>query len=308
MARESGEDLERAVDLFKSAIVADPNYALAYAGLALCYFHLWVWDYLPPEKTLVDAETAALKAVEMDEDLGAAHYTLGFLNLFYKWDWGGAQKSLLKGIQLSPGDEFSYGAYAWYLAALGDMDQAIETCGRALEVDPLSPAVNTCMGMLLLRAGLSEQAIKQFRETLELQPDQPQAHWLLGQALVLVGRHQEGIQEIEGALTLSRTSMDLAALGWAYGIAGREQDARRVLRTLQERSRKEYVRPYVFAKVHCGLGDPDTAFDWLDKACRERDSKLAFIKTDETMASLRSDPRFGALLRKMGFPEMGGRN
>ncbi len=303
-SKESGEELQKAADYYRSAIAEDPEYALAYAGLSTCYFIMWTWDYLPPAQTLVEGKRAALKAVEIDESLGASHSALGLIRLAYDWDWQDAHRCFVRAIELSPGDVYSHTGYAVYFMAIGEMDQAIAECNKALEIDPLSPQAYFYLGMFLLRAGLPEEAACQFREALELEPDQPQARWLLGQALVLASDYREGIQEIETALQLSgQTPMILAGLGWAYGVSGRERDAYRVLRILEDRSQDEHIRPYLFAKVFCGMGEKDKAFAWLLKAYEERDTKLAFVKTDETLTGLRSDARFKTLMRKMGLPD-----
>ena len=225
--------------------------------------------------------------------------------MYLDWDWHGARSSLVRARQLSPGFEFSHNLYAIYCTAIGKKEEAVAACRKALELDPLSPQTNTYLGMFLLRAGRVEKALHQFKEALELDPDQPQAHWLRGQALVISQRHREGIQEIEEALSLSdENPMIQAGLGWAYGVAGRRDDAIQVLRALEKRSRKEYIRPYLLAKVYCGMGETEEAFAHLAMAYEEWDRKLVFITTDETLADLNFDNRFGGLLKKMGLSEI----
>jgi tetratricopeptide (TPR) repeat protein len=303
-SKEGGKALERAAGYFQDSIAKDPHYALAYAGLSLCYFIMWVWDYRPEARAMLKGKQAALRAVEIDETAGPAHVSLGLSRLVYDWDWRGAHRSFLRAVELSPGDLYSHTSFAVYFMALGDMDQAIAECSLALEIDPLSPQAHTYLGMYYARAGLPEKAILQFQQAIEIQPDQPQAHWLLGQALILDACYAEGLQKIEKALEFSSQSPAvLAGLGWAYGMTGQTSDARQILRRLQRRSQKEYIRPYLMAKVYCAIGETDDAFLWLEKAFEERDRKLAFVKTDETLAGIRSDARFSRLVRKMGLPD-----
>jgi tetratricopeptide (TPR) repeat protein len=247
---------------------------------------MWLWDYLPDAQTVLKGKQAAIKAVEIDESLGAAHSSLAHSRLVSDWDWKGAHSSFNRAIELSPGDLYCHTGYGGYFMAVGEMAQAIAQGRLAREIDPLSPQAHTYLGMFYARAGLTGNAVSEFRQAIEIQSDQPQAHWLLGQTLILESCYQEGLHEIENAFELS----------------GHTPEARGILETLQRRSKDEYIRPYLIAKVHCAVGEVDEAFRWLTKALEERDRKLAYVKTDETLAALHSDSRFEELLKNMGLP------
>ncbi len=298
--KEIGEVMEKAILYFKGAIKIAPDYAQAYAGLALSYIPLGLWDYMPPKDVYPKAKKAATKAIEIDETLAEAHYSLGLVKMFYDWDWEGAEKELKRAIELSPNSAEAHDGYAAYLSARGKMDQAIAEEEIAVDLDPLSWYFNANLGMYLLRADRQQDAKERFRKILTIGTVHPHMHRMMGQAYLLDSKYDVGLAEIKKALDMSGNNpMILGGLGWGYAVAGQKAEAKKVLEELKKRSEKEYIRPYYFAQIYSGLGEKDKAFKWLVKAFEQNDISLATIFVDETLNNLRSDNRFNLILKKM---------
>ncbi len=298
--KEIGEVMEKAILYFKGAIKIAPDYAQAYAGLALSYIPLGLWDYMPPKDVYPKAKKAATKAIEIDETLAEAHYSLGLVKMFYDWDWEGAEKELKRAIELSPNSAEAHDGYAAYLSARGKMDQAIAEAEIAVDLDPLSWYFNANLGMYLLRAERQQDAKERFRKILTIGTVHPHMHRMMGQAYLLDSKYDVGLAEIKKALDMSGNNpMILGGLGWGYAVAGQKAEAQKVLEELKKRSEKEYIRPYYFSQIYSGLGEKDKAFKWLVKAFEQNDISLATIFVDETLNNLRSDNRFNLILKKM---------
>ena len=298
--REIGKVMEKALLYFKKAIKRVPDYAQAYAGLALSYIPLGLWNYMPPKDVYPKAKKAAEKAIEIDETLAEAHYSLGVVEMLYDWDWEGAEKELNKAIELSPNYAEAHDARAAYLSATGKKNEAIVEAEIAVDLDPLSWYLNANLGMYLLRAGRLVEAKKRFRKIPNIGTIHPHMHRMMGQAYLLDSKYDVGLAEIKKALDMSGNNpMILGGLGWGYAVAGRKAEAQNVLEELKKRSEGEYIRPYYFAQIYSGLGEKDLAFKWLVKAYEQSDISLATILVDETLDNLRSDSRFNLILKKM---------
>jgi serine/threonine protein kinase/Tfp pilus assembly protein PilF len=301
--REIGEVMEKALLYFKEAIKRVPDYAQAYAGLALSYIPLGIWDYMAPKDVYPKAKKAAEKAIEIEETLAEAHYPLGVVKMLYDWDWKGAQKELKEAIKLSPNYAEAHDAYAAYLSATGKKNEAIVEAEIAVDLDPISWYFNANLGIYLLRAGRMEEARERFRKILDIGTVHPHMHRMMGQAYLLDSKYDVGLAEIKKALDMSGNNpMILGSLGWGYAVAGQKAEAQNVIDELKKRSEREYIRPYYFAQIYSGLGEKDLAFRWLVKAYEQSDISLATILVDETLANLRSDSRFNLILQKMEFP------
>jgi len=302
MYRATVEGLNKAIRYFEEAIEKDPDYAHAYAGLATCYSSLGFWNAVPPSQAYLEAKKAAVRAVEADPESALAHEALGFVTLLSDWDWKTAAKASQRAIELNPHEESIRVGRAMCHIATGDLKEALAETISATGLAPLSNVANSGLGLCLLRSGKLDEAIVQLKKALELEPADPRTRLFLGQAYVLKLRFDEGIGKIREALEqASDNTLVLAGLGWAYGMAGRRNDALETLKTIQKRFENEYPRPYLIAKVYCGMGEKDLAFEWLEKAFDEHDTSLAFVKTDETFSSLRGDSRFTELLRRMNL-------
>jgi eukaryotic-like serine/threonine-protein kinase len=298
--KETEDSLNKAVSYFQRAIAKDPNYALAYSGLADCYYALAGLDFVAPKEAYPKAEAAALKAVEIDESLAEAHASLGFIKADYDWDRSGAEREFQRAIELNPSSPLAHHGYSFALAMTGRFDEAVAEGKRTLELDPLSIPANRQLGYTFYFARQYDQAIEQLRRTLELDPNFIPALTSLGSAYLQKSMYREGIAEFEKALAISPgNTQALWRLGYAYAVTGRRAEAQKVL---DELSKKKYVPAFTMAIIYTGLGQKDQAFQWLEKSYEEHDSgPFSFVKVYPIFDPLRSDPRFADLLRRMNL-------
>jgi serine/threonine protein kinase/tetratricopeptide (TPR) repeat protein len=300
LRKVSAPNLRKAIDFFNKALEKNPNYSHAYAGLSSVHIFLGFLDFAPPKEVFPIAKTMAVKAIECGPDVGEGHSCLGLIKTYYDWDWEGAKREFEKALELNPNYITAHAGYVSYLMAIGELDEAIKQGIKAMELDPLGLPSNMYLGVYYIRAGQLELAREQFYKTIEIEHNFAHGHWLLGCTYILESIYDKGIELIKKGLELSpNNSMILGGLGWAYGMAGREEEAYSIIDILKTKAAKEYVRPYMLAKVYSGLDKKDRAFEWLDKAYDEHDISLFGVYSDETMNNIRPDPRFDKLLRKM---------
>ena len=289
-------------DAFRQAIEKDPEYALAYAGLADSYNMLSGWGAMAPNDGYPLAKAAALRALELDESLAEAHTALGVAKLFYDADWTGAERELKRALELNPNNSDAQMMYGYELMLLGRFDDARSYMERARELDPLSIVKIVSIGNILYFQRNFEAAREIYEQAREMDQNSGLSHWSLGNALLASGRHNEAISAFEKAIALSGDSPDEpASLGLAYALAGNEAGARSVIETLRDRSSKIYVPPTLAATIHGALGEHDRAFELMEQGFRQRDSLLIYLKVDPIFDSLRADPRFPALLSRIGL-------
>jgi TolB-like protein/predicted negative regulator of RcsB-dependent stress response len=302
--KRTGADLKKSIDYFNQAIGKDPNYALAYAGLADAYVLLPAYAEASPKNSLPQAKAAAAKALELDSTLGEAHATLANALVAYDFNLAEANREFRRAIELNP----NYAtAHQWYaesgLVPLGQFEDAIAEARRALDLDPLSLVINADLGTTLTSARRYDQAIGQLRKTVEMDLGFYYAHWTLGNALELKGRNDEAIAEYKKAIALNDDPLPPALLGHLYAKIGRKDEALAILkqlRDLRESSKQRYVSPYNLALIHIGLGQKDEAIQLLEETYEERDGyNIAFLKVEPMLDPLRGDPRFEALVRKV---------
>jgi serine/threonine protein kinase/Tfp pilus assembly protein PilF len=298
------EGLNRGIEYFRDAIAKDPHYALAYAGLAQSYVTLQGYRILPAKEAFPLAKAAALKALQLDEGLAEARTALGVVRAVYDLDPIAAEKEFKRAIELSP----SYAtAHQWYaeevLFPSGRHKEAIAEEERALELDPLSMAINTWLGAVLYGAGENDEAIAQLRKAIEMDRNVPIAHLWLGRVYVQKKMFQEAIDELQSAVTLSGgRPVYLASLGYAYAVSGQGNKAAKILNELTQLSARKFVPAYEVAALCAGLKRKDQAFQWLEKARDER-SSLRGVESDPAFDSLRSDPRYAGFLRSLSLPQ-----
>ncbi len=304
--KRSEEGFKRGIDYFNQAIHKDPNYALAYAGLAYSYNLLGheLYSVLHPREAYPKAKAAATKALELDETLAEAHSVLADIRFRYDWDWLGAEREHKRAIELNPGYATAHQWYSHYLLPMGRTDESLAESKLALELDPLSLIINLHLGWHYLYVRQYDKAIEQLRKTLELDPNFVLARLFLGQAYEQKAMHEEAIVEFQKAISLSRGGpVHVAALGHAYAVSGKRGEAQKVLERLIELSKRRYVPSYEISVIYAGLGDKEQAFAWLQKAYEERDSSwLLDVNLDPRFDDLRSDPRFADLVRRVGLP------
>ncbi len=292
--------LRQALENFALALKADSRFSRALAGTSDTYSTLAWLEFVRPRDAFPRARTAALRAIALDPTLAEAHASLGFVRFLYDRAWVEAEREFRQSIALNENYAPAHQFYSDLLKAMGRLDEALAEIERALELDPLSLSINTALGHVLYLSRQYDRAIVQYRKALGLDPNFAQAHLWFGRPYLEKAMYDEAIAEVQTAVRLSKEStMSLAVLGHAYASAGRAREARRLLATLMRRARSQYVPSYWIALVHVGLGDRDRAFEWLERANRERSAWLAWIKVEPRFDSLRSDPRFPLLLRRL---------
>ena len=291
---------EKAVKYFNDAIAIEPNYAQAYAGLAQAYAELPFSD-VPPQEALLKARPAAKRALELDETLAEAHRSMATINFYYDWDWPAAEKECRRSIELNPGDALNHQHYGWFLGLLGRFDEGLTELEQAQILDPLSTNVNVAIANNYYWSGQYDRAIEQHLKVMELDPNVGGLTRLyLGEAYLKQRRFPEAIAEIQKAGQFG--VMQTATLGYAYAVSGNRAEAEKVLGHLRSLATQKYVPPFTIALIYSGLGDKDQAFAWLEKAYGERSVWLTWLKVDPKFDSLRTDPRFADLLRRIRLP------
>ena len=294
------ESLKKAIERFDKALEKDPQYALAYTGVADSRAVLALLEFLPPKEAFPKARTAAEKALEIDNRLAEAHTSLGVVRFQYDWDWGGAEKEFKRAIELNPSYAPAHQFYADFLKSQGRFDEALSEMSYAGALDPLSLSINTGIGHVLYLSRQYDRAIEQYRNTIKLDPNFIQARLWFGRPYLQKRMYREAIAELGQAVALSGGStISLAMLGHANGTAGNKDEAKKILEKLMDRSKRQYVPSYWIAMIHIGLGDKDQAFTWLGRAFQERSSWLAWAKVEPRFDSLRTDPQFISLLVRM---------
>ncbi|HEY8186956.1 MAG TPA: protein kinase, partial [Pyrinomonadaceae bacterium] len=301
--KRTGDSLKKSIEYFNQAIEKDPSFALAYAGLADCY--LVPANPLPPREKMPKAKAAAMRALELDETLAEAHTSLARVAHVYTWDWPGAEKEFKRALELNPRYATAHQWYGGYLETMGRYDEAMAERKLAQELDPFSLVINFEAGLAFYFARNYDQAIDQFQKTLELDPNFLPAHGSLAAAYEQKGMYDKATAEFKD-LTFkgSEWPMGVATLGHIYAVSGKKDEAQAVLNQLKDRSSQEYVPANSIALVYAGLGDKDQAFAWLERAYEERAFAIAQgLKRDPRWDSLRSDPRFADLVRRIGVPQ-----
>jgi len=294
--------LQKGIECFQQAIEKDPLYALAYAGTADCYVLLGHYGWLPPKEAYPRARAAAEKALEIDDTLAEAHASMGWIRTFHDWDWAAAENEFRRALDLNPNYATGHEWYAVHLGNIGRLDEAIAEVKRALELDPLSLIINAIEGLAYTWSRQYDKAIDKCRKTLEMDPNFLLAYLFQAWAYAAKGMWEETITSAQKAVTLSGEGpFALWTLGIAYAMSGQENQALKMLDRLDELSKQRYVSPYCKAMIYVGLGDMDQAFDYLEKAYLERESFMATINTLPFFDNVRSDPRFKALLKKIGL-------
>ena len=300
--RRTEEGIRQAVVHFQEAIGEDPGYALAYSGLADSYSVLGYY-YESPRTALPQARAAAERALELDERLGEAHASLGWIKTVYDWDFAEAEREFLRAIELNPMYPTAYQWYSHFLLITRRHDESLEQARIAAELDPLSLIISSNYGGFLGYAGRYEEGAEQLRKTLELNPSWALGHMWLGEHYELRGLFSEAIPHYEKAVELDETPYVLGSLGHAYAKSGRVDEALAVLERLDELSKSRYVAPLERAYVHAGLGDLDRSFEWLEKAYEERSGDLLLARVFPIGKDIEHDPRFSDLIRRIGLED-----
>jgi serine/threonine-protein kinase len=302
--KRTGDSAKKAIEYFQQAIERDPNYALAYAGLADAYPALTFFADTPPQESFPKAKAAAKRALELDETLAEAHTSLAATLFYYDRNFPEAEREFQRSIELNPNYATAHHWYGvTYLAKTERFDEAIAELKRAQELDPLSLAINADLGNTYIQARQYDKAIEQLRKTIEMDQNFYFAHALLGMAYELKGDFQNAVVEYQKARQLNDNSFVLALLGHIYAASGRKDEALKKLDELKQLSKQRFVFSYGVALVYAGLGDKDQAFQWFEKSYQDREPRITRIKVDPLLDNLHSDPRFADLVRRVGLPQ-----
>jgi serine/threonine-protein kinase len=302
--KRTGDGAKKAIEYFQQAIEKDPNYALAYAGLADVYPALTFFADTPPQESFPKAKAAAKRAVELDETLAEAHTSLAATLFYYDRNFPEAEREFRRAIELNPNYATAHHWYGLtYLARMERFDEAIAELKRAQELDPLSLVISADLGNTYIQAHQYDKAIEQLRKTIEMDQSFYFAHWQLGVAYEMKGDFQNAIAEYQKARQLNDDPWVLALLGHVSAATGRRDEALKILDKLKQISKQRFVYAYGFAVVCAGLGEKDQAFQWLEKSYQDREPRITRIKVDPLLDNLHSDPRFADLVRRVGLPQ-----
>jgi TolB-like protein/Tfp pilus assembly protein PilF/class 3 adenylate cyclase len=295
-------DIRKGIGFFQQAIASDPDYALAYAGLAVANRALAMNADVPAKDCLPQAKEAAMKAIELDDSLAEAHSALSFSFIWYDWDWAAAEKEAKRALTLDPNSALSHFAYAHMLSDQGHHQEAIAEIARARELDPVFLLIRALEGMILHHAGRNDEALARLQTALELDPNFWVTHLMLGRVYLQQRKYPEAIAQFAKARELSGGNSEaIGSIGYAEALAGDKEKARAVLEELKVLSQQRYVPPSNMGLVYCGLGDKDGALSNLERACDERDARVTLLKVDPRWDSLRDNPRFIAILKRIGL-------
>jgi DNA-binding winged helix-turn-helix (wHTH) protein/TolB-like protein/Flp pilus assembly protein TadD len=296
-------DVRRAISFFEDAILQDPNYALAYAGLADSYATLSIFDNANQAENMPKARSAAMKALELDDGLGEAHASLAYVKHRWEFDFPGAEREFQRSFELNSQYPTAHQWYGWYLLSLGRFDQAIAEFQRAQQLDPRSIYTNLTLGAPYFYSRQYDRAVEQFKHTVELKSDFPLAHWWLFMTYLQQKRFDEALTELK----LNAPNADLTTvpmMGYLYALAGQTAQARAMLAKYVRPGERTAAPASAIATIYAALGEKDQAFVWLKKAVDARESNVVFLNVDPRFGSLRSDARFPPLLKAIGLPAL----
>src|SRR5205807_3546036 len=296
------EGFRKAIEYFLEALRKDPEFASSYEGLADCYERMGEAGMLSPKESFPVARGYAEKALNLDDSLAEAHATLAAVLEEYYFDQAGAEREFKRALSLNPNFGRVCQSYGAHLACVGRLDEAVKEIGRAQELNPLALEVNECAAVIFNCVNQTDRSLEFCERMLETDQNYFPAYEKIAEAYIEKSMLDDAIEALQKSIAISNGAATVKGrLGFAYGCAGRDDEARQILRGLEEDSKKRYVSPIAIALVHCGLGEKDQAIKWLEKACEEHAGGVTTIKVRPMWASLRSEPRFIRLLDKMGL-------
>jgi len=299
--KRSAEGIRKAIEQFQQAIDGDPNYALAYVGLADCYLQLEQYAGVPASEIVPKARAAAERALQLDDSLAEAHASSA--SIYQKqWRWAEAEEEIKRAISLNPNYPSAHHWYAYYFYIMRQFDDAMREIKRAHELDPLSPVISENVANVYLLKNDLNLAVEQCQRTIELDPSFADAHYILGFAYLKQGRNEEATAEFQKAVELShRAGTYLGNLGYCYAVTGKRAEALAILKELEEKYTKGESTGQFLAGVYAGLGDKDQAFAWLERDFQQHSGQLPTLTWRLHFEGLRADPRYADLVRRMGL-------
>ncbi len=294
-------ETDKGIAYFQQAIELDPNYALAYVGLARTYLPMALTSGVPSWEVMPKAKAAALRAVEIDETLAEAHTALGYTIFWYDWDWQAAETEYLRALELNPNNAEAHFGYAHLLSNAARHEQALAEIKLSRELDPVSLVTNALEGQILFFAGRPDEALDRLNKTIDLNPNFWLSHLFISAIYTEKGMFAEAIAAAKNAGELSGNSQSNAYRAYALAKWGKQTEARAILDELSKLATTNYVPPYNFAVIYNGLGESGKALDYLEKGFVEKDVRMAFLKVEPKWNNLRNEPRFIELIRRMNF-------
>ena len=299
----TSEGMRTAIEFYERALEIDPQYAMAWAGIADSYGVLGSMKTVPPPQAFPRAKAAALRALELDPGLADAQASLGYLRWFFDWDWPAAELAFREALRLNPSYATGHRWYGQFLSSMGRHDEALGEVLRALDLDPLSIIIHTAVGDVFFFARRFDDAIGYYRKALEMDREFLAGHSDLARALEFSGRVEEAIGEYEKAIRLAGKSDFDPSIGLAnaLAVAGRRGEAVGVLEELRRRRTERYISLWGLASISARLGEQENALEWLERAYDEHDSTLVWLKVHPRFDALRTSARFQRLLRQMGL-------
>ncbi|MGH9493691.1 MAG: winged helix-turn-helix domain-containing tetratricopeptide repeat protein [Candidatus Sulfotelmatobacter sp.] len=299
--KRSDASVRKALAHFQRAIDSDPTYAPGYAGLADCYTILGYYNSLSPQDGYGKGHAAASKALALEDSLAEPHATLAVIKRDFEWDWAGAEQEFQRAIELNPGYAEAFHWRSTMLSMLGRHDDAVTEKKKAVAMDPLSVVITTDLARMFYFNREYGRAVEQYRKALEMDANFSSAHLWLAQAYQQKGLLDEAMTALNiGASLAADSAYARARMGYGLAVAGKREEAKLVLDLLRSSS-QNYVSPYDVSIVHLGLGQTGEAFAWLQKALEERSPWMGYLGVEPQMDALRSDPRFGEMLRRVGL-------
>ncbi len=294
------ESIRRSLEYYGKAIEKDPKFALAYAGLAEAYEMLGSWRAMPPESAYAAARQAALTAVQLDDGLPEAHAALAWVRMYVDWDWRAAERGIKRALAISPACADAHHLYAHWHEKRGHLDPAVAEMTTALELEPVAPALHSCLVQILFHARRYDEVVRESRVTLELAPGFAGTFGWMGMAHLLSGRVDLGVDLIREGLGHRHGDPRLEALlATACALSGRNDETMESLVRLRAIAAQRYVDPYFMVWPHAALGDHDAAFSWLTRACEERSQWAWVLEVDPLLDVLRTDPRYGVAVQRI---------
>jgi TolB-like protein len=298
--KRTRDGYSKAIEYFKAAIENDPSFALAYAGLADSYNIMSSYGISSPKESFPLGKAAAMKALELDENLAEAHTSMAYVKYQYEWDWAGGEREFKRAIELNPNYPTAHHWYGLALANMGRLDEAFREMKRAQELDPLSVVIIASTGWVFYQAQRYDEAIAQYQKSLDMDQNFARSHWGIAEPYDLQGKYDKAIAELERARQLEDSPLARAMLAHAYVRAGRKSEAQKILNDLNQQKRAKYIDSYHLATIYAALGNKEQALQSLEDAFSDRSSWIVWIRLEPKFDSLRSDPRYASLMRRVG--------
>lgn len=302
--RRTQEGYGKAVHYFQEAVAKGSGFAAAFAGLADCLSGLGIYGFVEPAEGCGKAKALAIQALEMDHSLSEAHASLAWATLWYDYDFKTAEREFERATELNPRYATAHSWFGYYLGLMGRFEEAFTELQRAIRLDPLSSVIQWALGYVYWMAHRYDQAIQQFEKTLEFDPGFAWAHALLAWAYIGKSMREAAISAAKAAIQmLPSSTLLLATLGEVYAASSKKREAEKILEQLEDSENRQYVTPYMLARIYVALGRKDDALCWLEKGYQTKAAWMVVLKIDPQLDNLRSDPRFHDLMRHMNFPD-----